>query len=115
MFRRDSPYFYALDVAAIDGRDLRALPLVERKRRLRAIMPTVKSRVLYLDAIEELGTHLYRAACDRDLEGIVGKWAHARYQTNGRRTSWVKTKNPDKSTAGGSRWKPSDAQAVLNS
>jgi hypothetical protein len=33
--------------------------------------------------------------CERDLEGIVGKWRHGRYQTDGRRTSWVKIKNPD--------------------
>jgi ATP-dependent DNA ligase len=30
----------------------RALPLRERKRRLRSIMPRVESRVLYLDALE---------------------------------------------------------------
>ncbi len=32
MFNRAKPYFYAFDVLYVDGVDLRALPLVERKR-----------------------------------------------------------------------------------
>jgi hypothetical protein len=31
----------------------------------------------------------------RDLEGIVAKWAHGTYQTDGRSTSWLKIKNPE--------------------
>ena len=48
MFRRDWPYFCAFDLLAVDGEDLRAWPLRERKRRLRAIMPAprVRSRLL---------------------------------------------------------------------
>jgi ATP-dependent DNA ligase len=29
-------------------------------------------------------------ACERDLEGIVAKWAQGTYQSNGRGTSWLK-------------------------
>jgi len=29
------------------------------------------------------GRDLFRVACERDLEGIVGKWAHGTYQTTG--------------------------------
>jgi ATP-dependent DNA ligase len=38
LFRREWPYFYAFDVLSVDGRDLRGLPLRERKRRLRTII-----------------------------------------------------------------------------
>ena len=31
----------------------------------------------------------------RDLEGIVGKWAHGTYRTDGRATSWLKIKNSE--------------------
>lgn len=34
-------------------------------------------------------------ACERDLEGIVGKWARGTYRTDGRATSWLKIKNRD--------------------
>jgi len=88
-------------VLAIDGEDLTGRPLTERKRRLRAIMPIVECRLLYLDSIAERGTDLYRAACQRDLEGIVAKWSRGTYQTDGRGTSWQKIKNPDYSQMAG--------------
>ena len=62
LFRRDHPYFYAFDVPSVDGEDVCALPLIERKRRLRRIMPKVDTRLLYLDSIAERGRDLYRAA-----------------------------------------------------
>ena len=52
MFRREWLYFLAFDVLSIDREDLRALPLVDRKRRLARIMPRVESRLICLDAIE---------------------------------------------------------------
>ena len=73
MFRRDWPYFYAFDVLSIEGEDLRDRPLVERKCRLRAIMPRIDSRLLYVDDLPRRGTALFDAACQRDLEGVVGK------------------------------------------
>jgi len=33
-------------------------------------------------------------ACERDLEGIVAKWAHGTYRTDGRASSWTKIKHP---------------------
>jgi bifunctional non-homologous end joining protein LigD len=33
LFRRKQPYFYAFDLLALNGRDLRGLPLLERNRR----------------------------------------------------------------------------------
>ena len=93
MFRRVWPHFYAFDVLAVDGGDLRGLPLLVRKRRLAAILPAVNSRLLYLDHVAVRGRDLFRAACERDLEGIVAKWARGTYQT-GCGTSWLKVKNP---------------------
>ena len=95
LFRREWPHFYAFDVLSIEGEDLTALPLLERKRRLLAIMPAVECRLLYLDHLEARGRDLFRVACERDLEGIVGKWAGGTYRTDGRATSWLKIKNRD--------------------
>ncbi len=38
MFHRGEPYFYAFDVLYVDGVDLRDLPLVERKAKLRELV-----------------------------------------------------------------------------
>jgi bifunctional non-homologous end joining protein LigD len=48
LFRRESSYFYAFDLLALDGEDLREWPLVERKRRLRRLIPSVPTRLLYV-------------------------------------------------------------------
>jgi len=79
LFRREWPYFYAFDLLSVNGRDLRALPLLERKCELLRIMPTIECRVRCLDHIAERGRDLFRAACERDLEGIVGKWTGGTY------------------------------------
>src|SRR6186997_1005053 len=42
LFRREWPFFYAFDVLSIEGEELTGLPLLERKRRLLHIMPTVE-------------------------------------------------------------------------
>jgi bifunctional non-homologous end joining protein LigD len=67
LFRRQWPYFYAFDLLSVDGHDMCALPLTERKARLRAIMPKMDSRLLFLDGIAGRGRDLFRVACRRDL------------------------------------------------
>lgn len=93
MFRRGRPHFYAFDALRLNGRDLRGLPLLERKRRLVENLPALEARVLYLDHIRERGEDFFKVACERDLEGIVGKYARGTYQSDGRTTSWLKVKN----------------------
>lgn len=95
LFRREWPYFYAFDILDLEGEDLTSRPLLERKGLLVSVLPRIEGRLLYLDHIEMRGIDLYRAACLRDLEGIVGKWALGTYQADGRCTSWLKIKNPD--------------------
>lgn len=55
------------------GHDLRELPLIERKRSLRKLIPAGCDSVLYVDHIEGEGERLFELACERDLEGIVAK------------------------------------------
>ena len=94
LFRRDWPFFYAFDVLSIEGENLTDLPLLERKRRLLAILPAVECRLLSLDHVAGRGRDLLRVACERDLEGVVGKWANGTDRTDRRATSWLKIKNP---------------------
>jgi ATP-dependent DNA ligase len=44
--------------------------------------------------LERRGCELFLAACDRDLEWIVAKWARGPYRCDGVSTSWIKAKNP---------------------
>jgi bifunctional non-homologous end joining protein LigD len=119
LFRREWPYYYAFDLLELDGADLRHLPLVERKRRLRKLIKRDRrSRLRYLDHVRGRGQDLYTEACKRDTEGIVAKWAGGPYHTDGTKTSWIKVKNPTYTQAEGRheffedraesrpRWKP---------
>ena len=90
---RERAQYYAFDLLWINGEDLRALPLLERKQRLRRILPADSRHVLYVDHTRGSGTELYRLACQLDLEGIVAKRADSRYRQNSSRPSWIKIKN----------------------
>jgi ATP-dependent DNA ligase len=39
MFRRGEPRLYAFDLLWCEGEDMRHLPLIERKLRLRSVVP----------------------------------------------------------------------------
>jgi bifunctional non-homologous end joining protein LigD len=100
MRRRPPQQFVAFDLLWLDGQDLRQLPLLERKRRLRDLVSDV-GPVLYADHVPESGVDLFRAVCEQDLEGIVAKRRDGLYTPEA--TTWVKIKNPRYSQAEGRR------------
>ena len=63
MRRRTPQHFYAFDLLWLDGRDLRDLPLLERKRLLRELVPPQPSPILFVNHIEGRGVELFRAVC----------------------------------------------------
>lgn len=93
MFRRAPAYFYAFDILELNGKDLRSIPLIDRKRRLKRLVPAIPSPLLYVDFVEGSGEELFRLVCREDLEGIVAKWKYGLYDCNSV-SSWVKIKNP---------------------
>src|SRR4051812_28274138 len=90
-YRRGTPCLYAFDLLWLDGRDIRSLPLIERKTLLRRIIPSSRlGRVRYLDYVEGRGCELFEQVCDLDLEGIVAKRADSTYSEKAR---WHKIRN----------------------
>jgi len=81
--------YYAFDLLALDGIDLRGLPLTARKQLLRALLPGA-GPVRYCDHIEERGTAFYQLAEQRGLEGIMAKKADSPYQSGRRSANWLK-------------------------
>ena len=100
MRRRSPQHFIAFDLLWLGGEDLRQLPLLERKRRLRHLAPDA-GPVLYADHVAESGVELFRVVCEQDLEGIVSKRRDGLYTPEA--TTWVKIKNPRYSQAEGRR------------
>lgn len=82
--------FYVFDLLGFDDFDLRTLPLVERKRLLRQLIPE-KSVLQYADHIAERGEDFFRAAEALGVEGMVAKKADSKYRV-GRSTDWIKVR-----------------------
>ncbi len=88
---RDVPLVASVyDCLVADGRDLRTLPLLERKRVVRALVPA-GGALRYCDHVEAEGARFFAAVAERGLEGIVAKRADSAYR-GGRRPEWVKIK-----------------------
>ena len=94
--------FFAFDLLFLNGEDLRTLPLIERKARLKKLVPKKQSCMLYVDHIQLRGQKLFEKACELDLEGIVAKRKDSQYRTTDRPSPyWIKIKNPTYSQAEG--------------
>ena len=86
----DRAVLYAFDLLFLDGEDLRAKPLEERRLALGSIIPK-RSAILLSEDYSGSGADLFRTACEHELEGIVSKRLDLPYRS-GRRRDWLKTK-----------------------
>jgi bifunctional non-homologous end joining protein LigD len=82
--------YHAFDILALEGFDLRPLPLLERKAILRDVLPSV-GPIRYADHIAERGQAMYEQVERMGLEGIVAKKADSPYK-GGRSKSWIKVR-----------------------
>jgi bifunctional non-homologous end joining protein LigD len=78
------------DALALDGRDIRALPL-ERRKELLALLLPARGVVSRGDYVLEHGREFFDAAAEQRLEGIVAKKRASRYAA-GRSRDWLKLK-----------------------
>jgi bifunctional non-homologous end joining protein LigD len=81
---------YVFDLLACEGFDLRPLPLDERKRLLRRVLPEAGS-LRFADHVEERGEDLYAEVRRHGLEGVVGKRRDRPYRA-GRSADWIKVR-----------------------
>jgi bifunctional non-homologous end joining protein LigD len=77
----------AFDLLYLNGRDLRRLPLVERKALLKPLL--VDTEVQFSESFEVDGPEMFEHACKVGLEGVVSKVRDSRY-ISGRGNEWVK-------------------------
>ena len=73
------------------GKDLRDLPLVERKELLRALLPK-NPLLIYSEHLPEHGKRYFKEAQKAKLEGIIAKRAQSRYLSGSRSKDWLKIK-----------------------
>jgi bifunctional non-homologous end joining protein LigD len=85
--------YFVFDLAFFGGYDLRRVPLVERRKLLKAILDKAphSERIRFSDAFDAPVAKLLEGACVKGLEGLIGKRADAPYVST-RSPSWVKLK-----------------------
>lgn len=87
--------YFCFDLLYLDGYDLTAAPLCERKRALFELLRAVgvgdDGPVAYSEHVEGKGQAFYEHACRLGLEGIISKRVDAPY-TSRRDKSWLKVK-----------------------
>ncbi|MCP4204745.1 MAG: DNA ligase D [bacterium] len=93
ILRAAVPYpatYFVFDLLGFERYDLRGLPLIERKRLLRQVLPPV-GPIRYADHIDERGEGMYEQIRRMGLEGIVAKQASSPYR-GGRSPKWLKVR-----------------------
>lgn len=80
--------YFAFDLLAVEGFDLRERPLLERKELLRGILPKT-GFLRYCDHIEERGAEMFARIREMGLEGLMAKEAGSAY-VSGRSACWKK-------------------------
>lgn len=83
--------YLVFDLLWLDGEDVSARPLLERKAALERLLPAGRGIVRYAPHVTGRGDAVLREACGHGLEGIVSKRADLPYRA-GRNAGWTKSK-----------------------
>jgi bifunctional non-homologous end joining protein LigD len=92
--RATDAMLYAFDLLELNGKDLRSLPLEERKAKLAKLLVRSSAGIVFNEHTDENGATVFEHACRFGFEGIVSKRLTAPYRS-GPSWDWIKVKNPD--------------------
>ena len=88
-----SACLYAFDLLAVEGEDLRRLPLEVRRERLADLLADAGPALRLSEHLEGDGAVIFEHACRLGLVGVIAKRKGSAYRS-GRCASWLKVKNP---------------------
>ena len=80
--------YYLFDILNLDGKDLKNLPLHERKRILQKVVPAGNDLLRISDHLGGRPEQLWTEVCHRGLEGLIGKQRNSKYEP-GQTVSWA--------------------------
>jgi bifunctional non-homologous end joining protein LigD len=90
--RNDRAMLCAFDLLEVNGEDVRAEPIEDRKRRLAGLLRLPYVGIALNETYREDGAVIYKHACALGCEGIVSKRLGSPYRA-GRSVHWLKIKN----------------------
>ena len=83
----------AFDLLEVNGGDIRAEPIEDRRRRLAGLLRLPHEGIALNEQFKGDGAMIYKHACALGCEGIVSKRLGSPYRA-GRSSHWLKIKNP---------------------
>ena len=85
--------FQIFDLTYLEGYDLTAVPLLQRKLTLGELLSSIKGKtpLRYSEHVEGSGAEFFKQACEYRIEGIISKLATSPYQS-ARNRNWLKAK-----------------------
>lgn len=90
--------YVVFDILSLDGKDLKNLPLVERKKILKTVLPK-STLIMFSKHVAETGKSFFAAAKKAGLEGIMAKDGQSSYQVGVRSMAWQKIKTQQRQEA----------------
>ena len=84
--------YYVFDVLNLEGKDLRGLPLVQRKAMAEALVGDLSPNVRFSSSIQTDSRRVMRELQARGLEGLIAKRKDSKYEAGRRSGAWVKFK-----------------------
>jgi bifunctional non-homologous end joining protein LigD len=84
--------FYAFDLLRLNGKDLRDLPIEERKAKLEELLKKPPGVIRYSISFTKDIPELLDRAQTLGLEGLIGKRAGSRYEAGKHTGAWIKVK-----------------------
>jgi bifunctional non-homologous end joining protein LigD len=84
--------YYLFDILNLDGKDLKNLPLHERKKILQQLIPPGDDLLRISDHLGGKPEQLWTEVCHRGLEGLIGKQRNSKYEPGKRSGAWIKVK-----------------------
>lgn len=83
--------YYVFDILYFNGFDLRPLPLLMRKKILKALLPKSKT-IIYSEHLQKQGLKALGSADASGQEGIIAKKISSKYYSGKRSKDWLKIK-----------------------
>lgn len=90
--------YFVFDLLSENRKDLRGLPLLERKRRLEGLIPA-SDIVKFSPHVEKSGNSFFKQIEQQGLEGMIAKRADSAYMSGRRSKDWLKIKTSHRQEA----------------
>jgi bifunctional non-homologous end joining protein LigD len=90
--KRPPIVFYAFDLLRLNGKDLRDLPIEERKAKLAELFTEPPAALRYSISFTKDIEELLEKARTLGFEGLIGKRSGSRYEAGKRSGAWIKIK-----------------------